>query len=53
MSNFSSARERFIDAVSESLKKRFTDNPGILSACSIFSLSTFPVDEELDGTICF
>ena len=49
--SFVSARERFIGAVTEPLKKRFIDNPGILNVCSVFSLPTFPVDGELNGTV--
>lgn len=46
---FVSARVKFIDAIKESLQRRFTDSPGLLHACSVFSLSLFPSKDELDG----
>ncbi|WAR15609.1 ZN862-like protein [Mya arenaria] len=43
---FVSAREKLISAIIESLRLRFTDQPGIISACQAFSLRLFPAHES-------
>ncbi|XP_053372900.1 uncharacterized protein LOC123560712 [Mercenaria mercenaria] len=43
---FVSARKRLLSTILDALHRRFTDNPGILAACSILNLSVFPTKSD-------
>lgn len=47
---FTSDRIKFTDSKLTALNHRFTDNPGILQACTVVNLKNFPTDKtEVKG----
>ena len=48
---FVSARQKFLSAIIDSLKQRFTDNPGLISSFSVLNLTLFPSADEIEGKV--